>query len=238
MRISRPVGITLLSLLVIAMAPSGSRVAAKKKATYHPQIDPANFQTIVDNPYFPLVPGTTYKFVETLGKKTSENEVTVTHDTKTILGVKCIVVRDTVREKDVVREDTFDWYAQDKDGTVWYMGEDTKEFLGGGRVSTEGSWEAGVDGAQPGIMMVKDPKIGEPFYQEYYAGHAEDMTQFVALNESVSVPYGKFTGCIKTKEWSMLEAGSENKWYCKGLGVIREESTAKEVATLVSVTKP
>jgi len=154
-----------------------------------------------------------------LGKETSDNDVTVTHDTKTIIGIKCIVVHDTVTQKGVVKEDTFDWYAQDKDGTVWYMGEDTKEFLGANRVSTEGSWEAGVDGAEPGIMMVKEPKPGGPFYQEYYAGHAEDMTQFVALNQSVTVPYGTFADCIKTKEWSMLESGYENKWYCKGLGV-------------------
>ena len=237
MRESRFVVISAMPLLALALAVSVSRLDAKR-AKYHPKIDPANFQSDVDNPYFPLVPGTTYEFIETLGKETSENEVTVTHDTKTILGISCIVVRDTVRQKGVVKEDTFDWYAQDKDGTVWYMGEDTKEFLGANRVSTEGSWEAGKDGAQPGIMMVKDPKPGEPFYQEYYAGHAEDMTQFVALNESTTVPYGTFADCIKSKEWSMLESGYENKWYCKGLGVVREESTAKEVLTLVSVTKP
>lgn len=237
MRISRSILLSGTPLLAVAIAISVSRLDAKK-VNYHPKIDPANFQSEVNNPYFPLVPGTTYKFIEKRGKETSENEVTVTHDTKTILGITCIIVHDTVRQKGVVKEDTFDWYAQDKDGTVWYMGEDTKEFLGGNRVSTEGSWEAGKDGALPGIMMVKDPKPGEPFYQEYYAGHAEDMTEFIALNQSVTVPYGTFTGCIKTKEWSMLESGHENKWYCKGLGVVREESTAKEVLTLVSVTKP
>jgi len=234
---SRFVVNSAVPVLVVAIGLSVSRLDAKK-VNYHPKIDPANFQSEVDNPYFPLVPGTTYKFIQKFGKETSDNDVTVTHDTKTIIGIKCIVVHDTVTQKGVVKEDTFDWYAQDKDGTVWYMGEDTKEFLGANRVSTEGSWEAGVDGAEPGIMMVKDPKPGGPFYQEYYAGHAEDMTQFVALNQSVTVPYGTFADCIKTKEWSMLESGYENKWYCKGLGVIREESTAKEVLTLVTVTKP
>jgi hypothetical protein len=233
----RPALFSGLWILVAVTAISLSHVDAKK-VDYHPTIDPANFQSEVDNPYFPLVPGTTYAFTEKVGKEVSENEVTVTHDTKTILGVKCIVVHDTVKRKGVLKEETFDWYAQDKEGTVWYMGEDTKEFLGGKRVSTEGSWEAGVDGAQPGIMMVKDPKPGDPYRQEYLADRAEDMGQIVELNVSVTVPYGTFTGCIKTKEWSMLEAGHENKWYCKGLGVVRTESTAKEVATLVSVTKP
>lgn len=239
MRVPKPVAVCLFPLLAVAMAASVSRVAAKK-VEYHPKIDPANFtnSTRIDNAYFPLVPGTTFEFVEKLGKETSENTVTVTHDTKMIDGVKCVIVRDTVRQKGILKEDTFDWYAQDNDGTVWYMGEDTKEYLGGNRVSTEGSWEAGVDGAQPGIMMVKDPKPGAPYYQEYYAGHAEDMSQIATLNESVTVPYGKYTGCIKTKEWSMLEAGYENKWYAKGLGVIRTQSTAKEVATLVSVKNP
>jgi hypothetical protein len=224
-------------LLAAALAAGVSRIDAKE-APYHPAIDPANFQSEVDNPYFPLVPGTTYTFVERIGKETNDNEVTVTHDTKTIMGIKCTVVHDVVKRDGALKEETFDWYAQDKDGTVWYMGEDTKEHLGRNRVSTEGSWEAGVDGAQPGIMMIKDPKPGAPYRQEYRAGHAEDMGQIIELNVSVTVPFGTFTGCIKTKEWSMLESGHENKWYCRGLGVVREESTGREVAALVSVTKP
>ncbi len=237
MRIFKSCVVSALPLLAIAMAIGIGRVDAKKTA-YHPTIDPARFQAEVDNPYFPLIPGTTFSFLETLGGETSENEVTVTQDTKTILGIRCVVVHDTLKRKGVLKEETFDWYAQDEDGTVWYMGEATTEFLGGKRVSTEGSWEAGVDGALPGIMMVKDPKPGEPYRQEYLANHAEDMGQIVERNVTVTVPYGTFTGCIKTKEWSMLEAGHESKWYCKGLGVVRTESTSKEVATLVSVAKP
>jgi hypothetical protein len=162
----------------------------------------------------------------------------VTHDAKVIMGVTCVVVRDVVREKGVVTEDTFDWYAQDKQGNVWYFGEDTKEFHAKGKVDTEGSWEAGVGRNQPGIIMPGVAAIGEPYRQEYGPGHAEDMGQIVALDDSVTVPYGSFKGCVRTKEWSLLEPGTEKKWYAKGLGVVRTESTAKEVATLVSITRP
>ncbi len=227
--------VVVMTVLGIAFA-TGAR--AEKRAAYRPTIDPANFQAAVDNPYFPLVPGTTFKLVEKKGKRTSENEVTVTHDTKTIMGVTCVVVRDVVRENGVLKEDTYDWYAQDKQGNVWYFGEDTKEFGPRGKVDTEGSWEAGVGKNQPGIIMPGQPSPGAPYRQEYGPGHAEDMGQVVAVGESVTVPYGTFTDCVRTKEWSLLEPGTEKKWYAKGVGVVRTESTTKEVATLVSVTKP
>ena len=236
MRVTGPTGFVLMSLWVLGWAASPGRVAAG--GDYHPAIDPTNFQATVDNPYLPLVPGTTFKFIEKQGKRISENEVTVTHDSKVVMGVKCVVVHDVVKEKGVLEEDTFDWYAQDKQGNVWYFGEDTKEFHAHGKVSTEGSWEAGVDRNQPGIIMPGRPEIGEPYRQEYGPGHAEDMGQVVAVNDSVTVPYGSFTGCVRTKEWSLLEAGSEKKWYARGLGVVRTESEAKEVAVLVSVTQP
>ena len=223
----------LTSLALVAVAvPIG--FAAEK---YKPHIDPAEFQATIDNPYLPLVPGTTMKFVEKDGVRVSDNIIEVTHDTKMIAGVKCVVVHDTVLEDGALKEDTYDWYAQAKDGTVWYFGEDTKEYTAGGKVSTEGSWEAGVKGSQPGIIMPAHPTPGEPFRQEYGAGVAEDMGQIAAIGESVTVPAGTYTDVVKTKEWSMLESGSENKWYAKGVGVVREESSAGEVATLISVTK-
>ena len=222
------------------LVPTGFGLAAPKPASgpYQPHIDPANFQATVDNPYFPLVPGTSFKFMEKLGKDVSENEVTVTHDTKAIMGVTCVVVHDVAREKGVVKEETFDWYAQDRQGNVWYFGEDTKELEAHGKASTEGSWEAGVNGAQPGLMMMVRPTPGAPYRQEYQRGVAEDMGQVVAVNDSVTVPYGTFTGCVRTKDWSMLEAGTEKKWYAKGIGFVRSESTSHEIAELVSVGKP
>ena len=229
-------GAGILSAIIALIAPvalAGTKDPAETKAPYRPTIDPSNFSSVVNNPYFPLVPGTTEIFSEKDGGDTLESTVTVTHDTKTIMGVKCVVVHDIVTEEGELQEDTYDWYAQDKEGTVWYFGEATKEFKGGGRVSTEGSWEAGVNG-QPGIIMPAHPAPGLPYRQEYSPDNAEDMGQVVALGETVTVPLGSFTGCVRTKEWSLLESGSEKKWYAKGIGVIRVESTGGEVMTLVS----
>ena len=205
---------------------------------YKPTIDPGNFQTTVDNPYFPLVPGTTLKYEEKAGGQTSDNEVTVTADTKEIMGIKCVVVHDVVTAEGALKEDTYDWYAQDKQGNVWYFGEATKEFKAGGRVSHKGSWEAGVMGAQPGIIMPGEAKPGKAYRQEYSPHNAEDMGQVVAANESATVPAGTFSGCVKTKDWSLLESGSEYKWYAKGVGVVRMQTTGGEMATLISIKRP
>jgi hypothetical protein len=214
-------------------------VAAKPKAgPFTPHIDPAAFDSVVSNPWFPLVPGTRYTYRETFQGRTSDNEVSVLAEKKIILGVTCTVVHDVLREGGAITEDTYDWYAQDKQGTVWYFGESTREFLHRGRVSTEGSWETGVDGAQPGILIAARPEIGEPYRQEYLRGRAEDMGQVVALADSVTVPFGTFRGCVKTKDWSMLEAGTEHKWYAPGVGLVRSESASKEISVLVSVAKP
>ena len=234
--------VTGLQLIVTLLAFSAAgAIAAEKKAdetasTYHPTINPADFTHVVDHPYFPLAPGTTFTFVEKEGREKRENKVEVTHDTKMVMGVKCVVVHDTVSLDGVLLEDTFDWYAQDKQGAVWYFGEATKEFKSGGRVSTDGSWEAGVKGAQPGIIMPANPKPGQPYRQEYSPKNAEDMGQVVAVGESVTVPHGTFKDCVKTKDWSLLESGHEHKWYAKGVGVVRTESSSGEVSTLITVT--
>jgi len=212
--------------------------AAAKSGAYRPNIDPANFQTRIDNPYFPLVPGTVYRYVERAGRDSSVDVTTVTSDTKTIMGVPCVVVHDQLTHKGQVKEDTFDWYAQDKEGNVWYFGEDTKEYLPGGRVKTEGSWTAGEGKNMPGIIMKAKPAPGVSYRQEYSPGNAEDMAEIMALHEKITVPYGSFDDCVRTKEWSLLEAGTEKKWYARGVGVVREESTEHEISTLVAVTKP
>jgi hypothetical protein len=206
-------------------------------APYHPKIDPSNFKAQVDNPFFPLVPGTVWHYVEKANGETTENEVAVTTQTKILMGVKCTVVHDVVRRKGRVEEDTYDWYAQDKDGNVWYFGEATKEFHDGGRVSTKGSWEAGVNG-QPGMIMPAGPAPGAPYRQEYSPNNAEDMGQVVAINETVEVPAGKFTRCVKTRDWSTLESGSENKWYAKGVGLVQSRSSSGELAQLIEIKRP
>ena len=225
----------LLSIAIIASVAACA--AVPRDASYHPKIVPADFQTAVDNPWFPLVPGTTYKYVETKDGERVDVVTTVTTQTKTILGVHCIVVHDLATANGKTKEDTLDWYAQDKHGNVWYFGEDTKAYRENGKYTTEGSWEAGEDGAQPGIIMPANPAPGEPYRQEYLAGHAEDKAQVIALNESVKVPYGEFVGALRTKEWSDLEAGSDAKWYARGVGFIRSAAEDGEVAELVAVSK-
>ena len=215
----------------------GAGSASAKEAAYQPHIDPAEFGPVVDNPYFPLTPGTKFEYAETSDDGKYANEIEVTRETKEILGVKCVVVHDVVKNGDKILEDTFDWYAQDLKGNVWYFGEDTKEIHKDGKVNTEGSWQAGVDGAQPGMVMPAKPAPGEPYRQEYLAGEAEDMGQIIAIDESVTVPYGTLTGCVRTKEWSMLESGSEKKWYAKGIGFVREEAPDGN-SVLISVTRP
>jgi hypothetical protein len=187
-------------------------------------VDAADFAANVDNPSFPLVPGTVLVYE---GRSDGEREVVtlrVTDQTKEILGVTCTVVRDTVEVAGEVHEDTFDWYAQDVDGNVWYMGEDTKEYEEGKVVRTEGSWEAGVDGALPGIIMPATPEVGLAYTQEHYAGEAEDEGKVVSLGDHVEVPYGSFDDVIVTEDWTPLEPKVlEHKYYAAGVGVVFEE---------------
>jgi hypothetical protein len=220
-------------------APAGSGTHSKSGAhPYRPDIDPADFRSTVDNPWFPLVPGTTFRYDERVGARHARDVVTVTSERKTILGVACTVVHDVVRSKGAVLEDTWDWYGQDRQGNVWYFGEDTRERHASGKWSAAGSWEAGVDGAQPGIVMVADPRPGPAYRQEYRAGKAEDMGQVEALGDSVIVPCGRYTGCVRTREWSKIESGSERKWYARNVGFVRSESTDHEISVLESVTRP
>ena len=239
MRIQRIITLANATMLIAAtLLVAGIAVAKSKAAPPARKIDPANFRDRVDNPYFPLVPGTRFVYRETSGAETRENLVTVLAETKLILGVTCTVVHDVVRSGERIIEDTMDWYAQDLAGNVWYFGEATKEYFPHGRVSDEGSWEAGVGGAEAGLVMAANPAAGDPYRQEFRKGIAEDMAQVVAVGDVVTVPQGKLTGCVKTKDWSMLEAGHEFKWYAKGIGFVRSQSTSKELVELLSVTRP
>jgi hypothetical protein len=187
-------------------------------ATYAPVIDPAVFGGPIDNPYFPLPPGTTYVF---LGG-TERNEVEVTHDTKVILGVTTVVVHDRVWDEDVLTEETYDWYAQDAAGNVWYFGEDTKSYESGS-VSTEGSWEAGVDGALPGVIMLVDPQVGDFYREEYLAGQAEDVAKVTKVGGSATVAAGTYDNIILTENSTRLEPDViEEKTYAPGVGFIFE----------------
>jgi len=217
--------VALTSVLAILFAMT-TTVAAKPQATSPAAvIDPANFVSEVTNPFFPLEPGTTFYYEGEKEGVPASDTMIVTHDTKQILGVTCTVVHHQSFEDGVLVEDTFDWYAQDEDGNVWYFGEDTKELDENGNViSTEGSWEAGVDGAQPGIIMEAHPKVGDRYQQELAPGIAEDTAQVIRLqDEKVCVGYGCFEAdeVVLTKEWSPLERGMvEEKYYAEDVGFI------------------
>lgn len=216
--------LSVCAAAIIALAAIVIGITRSEPENYSPVIDPSNFETVVDNPYFPLTPGKLYVYEGVSADGNEHNEVNVTNETKTILGVTCVVVKDSVLLEGELVEATLDWYAQDKDGNVWYFGEDSKEYLGGAVVSTEGSWEAGIDGAQPGIVMKAHPAVWDKYRQEYYKNHAEDMEEVLTLNTSANVTYGPFTNCLETKEWTSLERGVvENKYYAAGIGVILEQ---------------
>lgn len=184
---------------------------------------PGEFTTAIDNTYFPLVPGTVFTFE---GESDGESErivVEVLAETKMILGVTCVVVRDRVYVEDELVEDTLDWYAQHMGGDLWYFGEDSREIDGGVVVGTAGSWEAGVDGARAGIAMRGTPQAGNVYRQEFFAGEAEDMAEVVGIGESVSVAYGDFVNCVRIREWSPIIPGIvEDKIYAPGVGLVRE----------------
>jgi hypothetical protein len=186
------------------------------------EVDPADFVAEIDNPYWPMSPGSTWIYRETDAEGAVQRvEVTVTDGTKTILGIEATVVHDVVTEEGELIEDTFDWYAQDTVGNVWYLGEATKEFENGNVSTTKGSWEAGVDGAQAGIIVPADPEVGMTYRQEYYAGEAEDEGEVLSLDERVEVLYGSFDNLLMTKDTTPLEPDIlEHKFYAEGVGPI------------------
>jgi hypothetical protein len=181
------------------------------------------FSTHIDNPYLPMAPGSRWVYHETATDGTSQRVVVrVTHQTKLIAnGVTARVVRDTATEKGQVVEDTFDWYAQDKRGNVWYLGEDTKEFENGKVVSTHGSWEAGVGGARGGLVMPAHPRPGLQYRQEFLAGEAEDKARVLSVDDQAEVKVGYFDHVVLTKEWNPLEPRVlEYKLYARGVGPV------------------
>jgi hypothetical protein len=235
--------IVIVALIAAACGSSGggSQQASPPAPAYAPTIEPASFTNQITNQLFPLTPGTTFVYEEMIEGKAQHNEMTVTHETKMIQGVTCVVVHDVVTNPaGEVLEDTFDWYAQDSAGNVWYFGEDTKTFEGGKVKSTTGSWETGVDGAQPGIIMEAAPRVGDSYRQEYYAGEAEDMARVTSLAGSIDVPNGSYTNAVITEETTALEPGQiEHKYNVPGVGFVYATLTqgGSEESKLVRITK-
>jgi len=231
----RPVLLLFLTGALLGACNSGGGINWPEPIPL-PQLQASDFNGgPIDNPYFPLPVGRiwTYEAMTEDGLETTVVEVTT--DTKVILGVTCVVVHDTVSVEGEVVEDTYDWFAQDMDGNVWYMGEDSTEYENGVPVSTAGSWEAGVDGALPGIVMYASPPFGEAYRQEYYEGEAEDMALAVADDETVDVPWGVFTNCLHTRDYNPLSGELEDKWYAPGVGVVLETDEDDVRTELVDV---
>ena len=202
---------------------------------------PSDFTARVDNPWFPLTPGTTYIYRGSDAGRPSRDVVTVTHRTKRVDGAQCVVIDDRVYLSGRLAERTTDWYSQDKQGNVWYFGEATANLDESGHVtSTDGSWESGRDGARAGIFMPAVPKVGKSYRQEFYRGHAEDHFQVVDLRATVRVPYVSSTRALLTMEWTPLEPGViDHKLYVRGVGTVLEQTIkgGSERIELVSVRR-
>jgi hypothetical protein len=206
-----------------------------------PPFDPSNFVDRVDNPYFPLTPGSVWHYRGSKDGKRSLDVVKVTNRTKRIAGVKATVASDRLYLNGKLEERTSDWYAQDKAGNVWYLGEDTAELDSNGKVkSTEGTWETGVNGATPGIIMPAHPRVGQSGLQEFYKGHAEDHFKVLTTHARVSSPFVSSTRGLRIKEWTPLEPGVVSvKYYLRGIGQVVEQDVkgGTELGRLVSFHK-
>ncbi len=202
----------------------------------------ADFSARVDNPWYPLIAGTTYVYRGVKDGHPSREVMTVTHRIKVIDGAPCVVIEDRLYLSGYLGERTTEWYSQDKQGNVWYFGENTAELAKNGQItSTSGTWRAGVKGAKPGIYMFATPKVGQAAQQEFYKGQAQDHFKVLSLHASVDVPYTSSTTAMLTEEWTPLEPGAlDHKLYVRGIGTVLEQTVkgGSERAALVSLTKP
>jgi hypothetical protein len=202
---------------------TGNGKAGRTQGAYAPHIAPADFTTKIDNKYFPLQPGTTFIYEGTFQGAAERDVMAVTHETKQVMGVECLVASDRVTEGGKLIEHTHDWYAQDNKGNVWYFGEHVTEYKNGKVTGHEGSWQSGIDGARPGIAMQASPKVGQTYRQEYSKGVAEDRAKVISLDGKARVPYGSFDHVQVTEEFTPLEKGVvERQYYVAGVGDIIE----------------
>lgn len=221
-----------------------SACSSQPESAYSVNLTAADFVPAIDNPYLPFIPGSKWVYEARREDGTVErNEIEVLQERREVNGVPATVVHDVVYVEGQIVEETYDWYAQDKDGNVWYLGEEVDNYVNGVLTDHAGSWEWGVDEALPGVMMWADPSahLNEVYYQEYYAGEAEDQGQVLSVDESVSVPFGSFENVVKTYDSSTLDPDlRENKFYAAGIGVIKEIdlSTGEEVVLVEFVAPP
>jgi hypothetical protein len=234
------VPIALSAALLAACGGTSSTSAPGTTPVTTTTADPANFDGhVIDNPWYPLVPGMTWTYHGVKDGQQSREVMVATSKIQTIQGVPCTVVTDNLYLSGKLEERTLDYYAQDKAGNVWYFGENTAELQPNGEVkSTEGTWLAGLDGAEAGIFMPADPRVGESFRQEYLKGQAEDHFRILSLSEQVTTPGASNNQAMETEEWTPLEPNViDHKYYVRGIGTALEQ-TAKGPAernTLVAV---
>jgi hypothetical protein len=243
----RPIAAVVLSLLSAALVAcssepgTGGRRAPDLPSSSGTKIDPSDFVLPVDNPYFPLEPGTTYRYEGIKEGRRAVDVFFVSHDTKMILGVANTVVVDKLFVDGELEEIAHDWYSQDRQGNVWYFGETIKEFdRQGNQIPAKGAWQAGVDGARPGIVMPAQPQVGDVFRPEYYRGTAEDRYRILDLSARVTVPYDSFSDVLVMSEQTRLEPGVLGlKFHALGIGQIKESVTKgpHETLSLISVTR-
>jgi hypothetical protein len=233
------------SILLAATALLLLPLSCKKDKTrlidpsYKPDVSIAKFtnSTAITNAYFPAAAGKKYIYEGQTEDGLERIEETRLASTKTILGITCIIVNFKAYLDGTLIEEAWDWYAQDNEGTVWYFGEAVDNYNTDGSLKDHGgSWEAGVDGAQPGVIMPANPKTGMRYREEYYFNHAEDEAEIVATGQTVAIPLGTFTNCIKTKNWTALEPdANENKFYAPGIGLVKEENVTDKTEIVLKV---
>ena len=219
----RPTLLLLALIAVVGAAGCGSGGTSSSSTTTATR---TGFTANVTNPWFPLRPGSVYRYRGVKDGEPSREVMTVTHRTKTFDGATCVVVSDLLYIRGRLEERTEDYYTQDAKGNVWYFGEKTAELDEHGNVkNTSGSWMAGVDGAKPGIFMFVHPRPGDSARQEYLKGEAEDHFQVVAIGITATVPFKTLRGAMLTKEWTPLEPDViDHKYYARGIGTVLEQT--------------
>jgi hypothetical protein len=225
----RSLAVAISVLALAACGGGGSKSSNSTSSSGLPQgtkpvkLDPAEFTTNIDNPYWPMRPGSHWVYREVENGETQRVDVRVLDKTKVLAGITARVVHDQVTREGQVVENTYDWYAQDSHGNLWYLGEDTAEYENGKLKTKEGSWSAGVDGAEPGVVIPANPKQGMRYREEYYAGHAEDGAEVLSTRSQVQVPFGRFQNAMLTRNFSTIEPTVEEmKLYAKGVGPVME----------------
>lgn len=221
--------------------PTGTDAPATPPGEYDPQIDPSDFTNVITNEYFSLPVGKKMVYEAETADGLERTEIEIESGTKNILGVEALTYRDRVFVEGVLVEDTRDYLAQDKEGNVWYFGEEVDNYEDGVLKDHEGSFMAGEDGAKPGIWIKAEQIVGDSYRQEYYPGEAEDIREVVAVDQTVTTELATYTGCVQTFDWTPLDLESrEHKYHCPEVGalVLTEDLVTGERAELIEVTMP